>query len=207
VNHILYKASNSLELKKALNSLHVEGERVFLEDAEIIEVKPVGMGDRVCVDTCTSMGPGQGMLIGNSSSALFLIHAESISNPYVAPRPFRVNAGAVHAYIRVTDGKTKYLSELSSGDSVLIVNHKGETETSIVGRLKIEKRPLMFIKAAISGKEVTTIVQNAETIRLTDPNGKPVSVVTLKKGDKILVAVEKAGRHFGYKIDESITEK
>ena len=207
VNHILYKASNALELKKTLNSLHVEDEHVFLEDAEIIEVKPVGMGDRVCVDTCTSMGPGQGMLIGNSSSALFLIHAESISNPYVAPRPFRVNAGAVHAYIRVTDGKTKYLSELSSGDSVLIVNHKGETETSIVGRLKIEKRPLMFIKAAISGKEVTTIVQNAETIRLTDPNGKPVSVVTLKKGDKILVAVEEAGRHFGHKIDERITEK
>ena len=65
----------------------------------------------------------------------------------------------------------------------------------------------MFIKAAVSDKEITTIVQNAETIRLTDPKGKPVSVVKLKKGDKILVAVEEAGRHFGHKIDESITEK
>ncbi|MBW1985303.1 MAG: 3-dehydroquinate synthase II, partial [Deltaproteobacteria bacterium] len=178
-----------------------------LKVAEIIEIKPVGMGDRVCVDTCTSMAVGQGMLIGNSSSALFLVHAESISNPYVSPRPFRVNAGAVHAYIRVTGGKTKYLSELSSGDPVLIVDHQGKTETCIVGRLKIEKRPLMFIKAMVSDKEINTIVQNAETIRLTDPKGKAVSVVKLKTGDKVLVAVEEAGRHFGHKIDESITEK
>jgi len=207
VNHIMYHASDALELKKILSALRSEEDHLSLETAEIIEIKPVGMGDRVCVDTCTAMAVGQGMLIGNSSSALFLVHAESISNPYVSPRPFRVNAGAVHAYIRVTGGKTKYLSELSSGDPVLIVDHQGKTETCIVGRLKIEKRPLMFIKAMVSDKEITTIVQNAETIRLTDPKGKPVSVVKLKKGDKVLVAVEEAGRHFGHKIDESITEK
>ncbi|MBW1643177.1 MAG: 3-dehydroquinate synthase II [Deltaproteobacteria bacterium] len=207
VNHIMYHASDALELKKVLSTLRSEEDHISLKVAEIIEIKPVGMGDRVCVDTCTSMAVGQGMLIGNSSSALFLVHAESISNPYVSPRPFRVNAGAVHAYIRVTGGKTKYLSELSSGDPVLIVDHQGKTETCIVGRLKIEKRPLMFIKAMVSDKEINTIVQNAETIRLTDPKGKAVSVVKLKTGDKVLVAVEEAGRHFGHKIDESITEK
>lgn len=207
VNHILYHPSDTIELKKALSILRSTEDSIQLESAEIIDVKPVGMGDRVCVDTCTSMGSGQGMLIGNSSSALFLVHAESISNPYVAPRPFRVNAGAVHAYIRVTGGKTRYLSELSSGDPVLVVDHKGRTETCIVGRLKIEKRPLMFIKASVSKKEITTIVQNAETIRLTDPDGHPVSVVKLKKGDKVLVSIEAAGRHFGLKIDEHITEK
>jgi 3-dehydroquinate synthase II len=207
VNHILYHAKDALELKQVMYRLRSEEDQILLQSAEINEVKPIGMGDRVCVDTCTTMGKGQGMLIGNSSSALFLVHAESISNPYVAPRPFRVNAGAVHAYIRVAAGKTKYLSELLSGDPVLIVDHEGNTETSIVGRLKIEKRPLMFIKAEAAGKEITTIVQNAETIRLTDPNGQPVSVVKLKKGDKVLVTIEEAGRHFGHKIDESITEK
>ena len=70
-----------------------------------------------------------------------------------------------------------------------------------------EKRPLMLIKAMVQDKLVTTILQNAETIRLTDPQGKAVSVVSLKPGDKVLVAVEKSGRHFGYKIDETITEK
>ena len=76
-----------------------------------------------------------------------------------------------------------------------------------MGRLKIEKRPLMLVNAVVGDKEMTTIVQNAETIRLTDPEGKAVSVVNLSPGDKILVAMEEGGRHFGMKIEESITEK
>jgi len=153
------------------------------------------------------MNPGEGMLVGNSSNALFLVHAESVSNPYVSPRPFRVNAGAVHAYTRVTGGKTRYLSELSAGDKVMLVDYKGKTTEGIVGRLKIEKRPLMLVTAEVDGKEINTILQNAETIRLTTPKGEPVSIVTLKSGDEVLVAIESGGRHFGMKIEETITEK
>ncbi len=207
VDHVLFHTDDVIELKKALSWFRSQGDKISLQAAEIVEVRSVGMGDRVCVDTCTSMDIGQGILVGNSSSALFLIHAESISNPYVSPRPFRVNAGPVHSYTRVPDGKTKYLSELLSGDSVMIVDFKGNTMTGIVGRLKIEKRPLMLVKAVLKGKEMTSIVQNAETIRLTNPDGKAVSVVNLLPGDKVLVAVEEGGRHFGMKIEESITEK
>ncbi|MBW2370355.1 MAG: 3-dehydroquinate synthase II, partial [Deltaproteobacteria bacterium] len=132
---------------------------------------------------------------------------ESISNPYVAPRPFRVNAGPVHAYTRVPGGKTRYLSELSAGDSVLLVNHRGGTTVGIVGRLKIEKRPLMLVTASVGEREISTILQNAEPIRLTDPDGHPVSIVDLAPGRKILVATEAGGRHFGMAIEESITEK
>lgn len=207
VDHVLFHTDDVIELKKALSWFRSEGDKISLQAAEIVEVRSVGMGDRVCVDTCTSMDMGQGILVGNSSSALFLIHAESISNPYVSPRPFRVNAGPVHSYTRVPDGKTKYLSELSSGDQVMIVDFKGNTTTGIVGRLKIEKRPLMLVKAVFKGKEITSIVQNAETIRLTSPDGKAVSVVNLSPGNKVLVAMEEGGRHFGMKIEESITEK
>lgn len=207
VNHILFHTTDHLELKKALSLLGSETVKTQLEEAEITEVIPVGMGDRVCIDTCTSMVKGEGMLVGNTSSFLFLIHSESVSNPYVAPRPFRINAGAVHAYTRVPGGKTRYLSELESGDEILITDYKGNTTIGIVGRLKIEKRPLMLIKAKVNDKNIATIVQNAETIRLTDPSGEPVSVVSLKPGDKVLLAVEEGGRHFGHKIDETITEK
>jgi 3-dehydroquinate synthase II len=207
VQHVVYHADDVVELKKVLSWFRSRGDRIALQIAEIIKVKPVGMGDRVCVDTCTSMGMGQGMLVGNSSNALFLIHSESVSNPYVSPRPFRVNAGPVHSYTRVPGGKTRYLSELSAGDPVLLVDFNGDTTTGIVGRLKIEKRPLMLVKAIAGGKEMTTIVQNAETIRLTDPEGNAISVVNLSPGDKILVAVEEGARHFGMKIEESITEK
>jgi len=207
VRHILLDTTDVTELKKSLSLLRSEQDKTLLQEAEIVEITPVGMGDRVCIDTCTSMTIGQGILVGNSSSALFLVHAESVSNPYVEPRPFRVNAGPVHAYTRVPGGKTRYLSELSAGDQVLISDFRGNTTVSTVGRLKIEKRPLMLVKAAVDDNEVTTILQNAETIRLTDPEGKPVSVVSLKPGDKVLVAVEESGRHFGLKIDETITEK
>jgi 3-dehydroquinate synthase II len=207
VDHILICIQNPIELKKALQQLKEKKDIIPLVAAEITEIKSLGMGDRVCVDTCTEMKIGEGMLVGNSSSALFLVHSESISNPYVAPRPFRVNAGPVHAYTRVPEGKTRYLSELAAGDPVLIIDYKGNSHVAIVGRLKIEKRPLLLVRARVESQEITTILQNAETIRLTMPDGNPISVANLKIGDRVLVALEDTGRHFGIKIDETITEK
>jgi len=175
--------------------------------ARISRVQALGMGDRVCVDTCSNLRPGEGMLVGNSSGGLFLVHAESLENPYVAPRPFRVNAGPVHAYIRVPGGKTRYLGELKAGDEVLVVNHEGRTWPAVVGRAKVERRPLMLVAAEAAGQEIATILQNAETIRLTRPDGEALSIVTLKPGDEVLVALEEAGRHFGHQVQETILEK
>ncbi len=207
VGHLLVNAADPASLKQILAVARENADVTPLQVAEITDVIPVGMGDRVCVDTCTAMTEGQGMLVGNSSSALFLIHSESVVNPYVAPRPFRINAGAVHAYTRVPGGKTRYLSELTAGDRIFITDFQGNNIEGVVGRLKIEKRPLMLVKAMVDGKDITTIVQNAETIRLTTPEGQPVSVVSLKAGDHVLVSMEAGGRHFGYKIEETITEK
>jgi len=55
--------------------------------------------------------------------------------------------------------------------------------------------------------EISTLVQNAETIRLTAPDGQPRSVVSLERGSEVLVALESAGRHFGHKVEETIWEK
>ena len=178
-----------------------------LEVARITALRPLGMGDRVCVDTCSNLGLGEGMLVGNASNSLFLVHAESLENPYVSPRPFRVNAGPVHAYIRVPGNRTKYLGELTAGDEVLVVGHDGRSRPAVVGRAKVESRPLMLIAAEAGGREVTTILQNAETIRLTRPNGEAVSIVSLQPGDEVLVALEGGARHFGHKIHETIVEK
>ncbi|HCL55990.1 MAG TPA: 3-dehydroquinate synthase II [Spirochaetia bacterium] len=181
--------------------------KVPVEELTILDVKKVPMGDRVCIDTITDMKIGEGMLVGNYSSGFFLVHSESIDNQYVAARPFRINAGAVHAYILLPNGKTKYLDELKTGDEVLVVNEKGETFISAIGRIKLEKRPMLNITASAGGKEISVVLQNAETIRLTKPDGKPISVVQLKKGDKVLGYLEEGGRHFGYKIKETIQEK
>ncbi|MFP4654515.1 MAG: 3-dehydroquinate synthase II [Methanohalobium sp.] len=177
-----------------------------LTPAVITRIEPVGMGDRVCVDTCNLMQRGEGMLVGSQSKGLFLVHSESEESPYVASRPFRVNAGAVHAYVQVSD-KTRYLSELESGDEVTIVDAEGNQKTGIVGRVKIERRPLMLVEAEADGVVLRTILQNAETIKLVDKDKNPVSISDLKKGDEILVHLEKGARHFGTKVNETIIEK
>lgn len=207
VDGIVINNRDEAELRRIIAALKQGGEQLSLAEAEITRVLPLTMGDRVCIDTCSSMGLGEGMLIGNSSSGMFLVHAESIENPYVAPRPFRVNAGPVHAYVRVPGNTTRYLSELKAGDPVLIVTSEGKTEQAVVGRVKIEKRPLVFIEAACQDRIFSAILQNAETVRLTAPGGTPISVVELRTGSKVLVLVEQAGRHFGMKVEETIEEK
>jgi 3-dehydroquinate synthase II len=149
---------------------------------------------------------GQGMLVGNSSAFTFLVHAETESNPYVAARPFRINAGAVHAYAVMPGDKTRYLEELSAGDEVLIVSATGQTSLAVVGRVKVEVRPMLLIAAKIGDAEGKIFLQNAETIRLVRKDGSPVSVVGLRVGDEILCRTDAAGRHFGMRIAEEIKE-
>jgi 3-dehydroquinate synthase II len=187
--------------------LKSKGETFELLPAKVKRIEPLGLGDRVCVDSCTSMTVGEGMLVGTSSQALFLVHSESLENPFVNVRPFRVNAGPVYAYIRMANGQTKYLSEVKSGDQVLVVNFEGRSYPAVVGRAKIERRPLAIVEAEENGQAVSVILQNAETICLTDYSGKAVSLVDLKEGSEVLVYREKAGRHFGAPIEETILER
>lgn len=180
--------------------------RVELVPARITSIRQVGMGDRVCVDTCALMSVGEGMLVGSQANGFFLVHSESEESPYVAARPFRVNAGAVHAYIKVGE-RTRYLSELQAGDEVMVVDTQGNTRQEVVGRVKIERRPLMLVEAEVEDKRIKTLLQNAETIKLVSKEGIPVSITNLKEGDEVLVHTENIGRHFGMKIEESIIEK
>ncbi|UZE91973.1 MAG: 3-dehydroquinate synthase II [Methanosarcinales archaeon] len=199
--------ADASEIKKVANIIESTGTKgITLASAKITMVKPIGMGDRVCVDTCSLLSKGEGMLVGSQSNGLFLVHAETEESPYVASRPFRVNAGAVHAYVRVGD-KTRYLSELGAGDEVLIVGVKGTSRKAIIGRVKIERRPLMLVEAEIKGDKIKTILQNAETIKLVSRDGTPKAVTALKPGDEVLVHYEEGGRHFGMKVEETIVEK
>ena len=207
VDGIIITQTDPVQAREMLIALKSDSENIDLTSFTIDSIRPLGMGDRVCVDTCSLMNEGEGCLIGNSSRAMFLVHSESIDNPYVSARPFRVNAGPVHAYVKIPGGRTRYLSELKSGDEVLGVDFNGNAKSLTVGRLKIEQRPLLLIEGTGPNGPVNTILQNAETIRLVNMDGKAVSVVKLKPGDTVLGMVESTGRHFGHQIDETITEK
>jgi 3-dehydroquinate synthase II len=207
VDGVVLNNTQAGEIKKTAEIIHGITEKVSLVTATITATKQLGMGDRACLDTCTQMAPGEGMLVGNTAAGFFLVHSESIDNPYVAARPFRVNAGAVHAYTLVAGGKTKYLADLRAGDQVLLVDFRGRSQVAYLGRNKIEKRPMMLIEAEAEGVLISLVMQNAETIRLVDPEGKAVSVTAVKCGDKVLVHLEKAGRHFGIQVDETLIER
>ena len=180
--------------------------KVELVDAMVTRVMQLGLGDRVCIDTCSMLMQGEGVLVGNSAQGMFLIHAETFESEYVNSRPFRVNAGAVHAYTLLPDGGTKYLSELKAGDEVMIVDSEGNSRAAVIGRIKIERRPLLLIEAKHQGTCYTTMVQNAETIRLVSGD-KAISVTDLRIGDKVTLRIESGGRHFGSAIKETIREK
>ncbi len=195
------------ELKDIVSRCKISREHEELEEAIITRVEPAGLGHRVCIDTMSMLHRGQGMLVGNSSAFTFLVHAETEHNEYVASRPFRVNAGAVHAYIRLPGDATTYLSEVTAGTQMLVVDYTGATSLATAGRVKIEVRPMLLVEAKIGDKKGAVFLQNAETIRLTAPDGTPVSVVTLKPGDKVLCRTDEAGRHFGMRIKEDIQEK
>ena len=207
VDGVVLNTTDVNEIKKTAEIVHGISEKMTLVEATITNTKQLGMGDRACLDTCTQMTLGEGMLVGNTASGFFLVHSESIDNPYVASRPFRVNAGAAHAYTLTTGGKTKYLADLKAGDEVMLVDCQGSTQTAYLGRNKIERRPMMLIEADADGRPVSLVLQNAETIRLVDPQGQAASVTNLKPGDKVLAHIEEAGRHFGMKVEESLIER
>jgi len=179
-----------------------------IETAKIIDIKDVGMGERVCVDTVSMLRTGEGMLIGSRSNFMFLVHNESVGSSFTSPRPFRVNAGAVYCYTITPDGNTKYLSEIESGTEILIVNKEGTSRRATVGRAKIETRPLRLIRAEIGNEIGTVILQNAETIRFITDNGNLIPVTELKLGDEVLAYTKMpSGRHFGLEVKEFIVEK
>ncbi|MCV0412157.1 3-dehydroquinate synthase II [Nitrosarchaeum sp.] len=207
VDGVIFNTGSINEVREAM--VYLGTRRFDLKSAKIIEIKEVGDGERVCVDTASMLHKGEGMLIGSRSNFLFLVHNESVGSSFTSPRPFRVNAGAVHCYTLSPDGTTNYLSEVETGSEVLIINSKGKARRATVGRSKIERRPMLMIKASVGVEIGGIIAQDAETIRFVKPNGELVSVTHLKKGDSVMVHAKSAtGRHFGMEVsDEYILEK
>ncbi|XP_057521846.1 uncharacterized protein LOC130801918 isoform X1 [Amaranthus tricolor] len=205
-----------LQLKEYLDRKSEARNCLTLTKATVNLIRMAGMGDRVCVDLCSIMNPGEGLLVGSFARGLFLVHSECLETDYIASRPFRVNAGPVHSYVAVPGGKTCYLSELKAGKEVLVVDQNGQQRTAIVGRVKIETRLLILVEAKenSSGESFYSILlQNAETVGFVSPLGghgnqrTVIPVTSLKVGDEILLRKQGGARHTGIEIQEFIVEK
>ena len=208
VDGVLFEGGSPAELGKLSRVVEeMRGDRLGLVPATVTSVKRLGMGSRSCVDTCSMMGRGEGMLVGSSSSGMLFVQCECEENPLAAPRPFRVNAGAVALYTLAPGNRTRYVEELRAGDEVITLSRDGRTRKAFVARSKIESRPLVLVEAEFRGRVAKAVLQDAETVRLVAPEGS-ASVTAVKPGDVILASFGDGGRHFGAHVEsETVLEK
>lgn len=179
-----------------------------LVELVVTGVEHIGMGDRACIDTCSLLETDEGCLIGSFASGMFLSCSETHPLPYMPTRPFRWNAGAVHSYVLVPDNRTRYVSELRAGQPILAIRSDGTAREVRIGRVKIERRPLLSITAtAPNGATVNVITQDDWHVRLLGPGGTVNNVTELKAGDRLLGCVPVESRHVGLPITEFCDER
>jgi 3-amino-4-hydroxybenzoic acid synthase len=187
---------------------HSTTSTIEVEELVVTELRHVGLGDRVCVDTCSHLGTDEGILVGSYAHSMVLVSSETHPLPYMPTRPFRVNAGALHSYTLCPNNRTRYLSELESGSEVLAVRTNGQTRRVVVGRAKIESRPLLKIHArSRSGIEVDLIVQDDWHVRVLGPGTEVRNVTELTPGDVLVGFTLSEPRHVGYAVREFLLEK
>jgi 3-amino-4-hydroxybenzoic acid synthase len=185
-----------------------EAESLHLAELEIVKLTHLGLGDRVCVDTCTHLRPNEGILVGSYSTGLMLISSETHPLPYMPTRPFRVNAAALHSYTLTPGNRTRYLSELRCGSEILAVDTNGGVRRVIVGRIKMETRPMLLIEARTAdGSLVDMVGQDDWHVRALGPGGSVHNLTELRPGDTILGHTLTDQRHVGYAIREFLHEQ
>jgi 3-dehydroquinate synthase II len=66
---------------------------------------------------------------------------------------------------------------------------------------------MMLVEATVNGQNYSTILQNAETVRLISESSSK-SISEIKAGDDVLIRIEEGGRHFGTLVaNEMVIER
>jgi len=169
-------------------------------------VGPAGVGDRVIVDTTSLLRAEEGLLVGSAAAFLFHVASEAEGSRFSRPRPFRVNAGAAHSYVLLADGSTRYLSELGPGDAVLVASPDAAVRSVRVGRIKVERRPLVLLSVDDRGVARTLFAQEAESVRVTTESGR-IATTEIRPGSGVRGVRLPPARHLGLAVEESIEER
>jgi 3-amino-4-hydroxybenzoic acid synthase len=168
----------------------------------------VGMGDRACIDTCSHLGLDEGVVVGSFARGGVLVCSETHALPYMPTRPFRVNAGAIHSYAVAPDDRTWYLSDLRAGMPLLAVRTDGRTRRIVIGRVKIERRPLIQLQfEAEDGQTIELMAQEDWHVRVFGAEPSPRNVTSLRRGDQVLGLLLRQARHVGLPITEWMLEQ
>lgn len=184
--------------------LHRE-EHKDLVALEVTRAEPIGMGYRGCIDTTTLFGTDEGMIVGSTSCGGFLVCAEVHYLPYMNLRPFRVNAGAVHSYV-FSARETAYITDLTAGTRTDVVSATGRFREVVVGRVKVELRPLRLLEARHEDVTLNVFLQDDWHVRVMGADATPLNLTDVTPGTMLLGHVAAPGRHVGIKVAEEISE-
>ncbi|CAM3063891.1 3-dehydroquinate synthase II [Sporolactobacillus spathodeae] len=209
-NGVLFSSSSIEEIIKVGQAIQSAKKQLKQEltTLTVTDVRHLGMGERVCIDTCSYLGTDEGMLVGSFSDGGILVCSETHKLQYLPLRPFRVNAGALHSYVMGANDRTAYLSDLTAGMELIAIKTDGSARRVPIGRIKMETRPLIQITAeSASGQVVKTVLQEDWHVRVFGASGEACNVTTVKAGDKLLGYAARPGRHLGIPVDEWIIEK
>lgn len=171
--------------------------------SSVEKIISVGEGTRVELDFIDVLNRNEGVLVGDKASGFICVLGETRETETYPPRPFRVNAGAIHQYVYVGDDKTKYLSEVKMGDQIVVTDGENERLVS-VGRVKIEKRPFkkIFLKNGLSAT-----LQDADSVFIQGKN-REIHFKEISGEEEIAyVEEENCARHKGQVIEETIEER
>jgi 3-dehydroquinate synthase class II len=210
---VLFRSRNAKEIKQLDSEIQeVLRGRMKLVEAEVVAVQHTGLGHRVCVDTTTLMTPEEGMIVGSTGWGGIFVCSETHYLPHMNLREFRCNAGGVHSYVWGPSNVAVYLAELRAGSRVLAVDTEGKTRVVTVGRVKIERRPLLLIECRVKADDpperyIKTFLQNDWHVRIMGADRKVRNSTLVRPGDKLLAFADEPGRHTGIKVSESIVEK
>ena len=205
---VMLSTTDLAEIMKVNSYLLETGRRkIQLMPLVVEEVRHIGMGFRGCIDTTNLLGQDEGMLVGSTSTGGILVCSETHFLPYMNLRPFRVNAGAVHSYVWMFDDKVEYITDLSAGSRAMAVSTAGEVREVVVGRVKIEVRPLLLLQGRIENQPINVIVQDDWHIRVMGADGKPRNATLVSPGDELMGYLDQPGRHVGLKVRETIIER
>ena len=205
---LIVKAQRLEHTTPKVDEVRFSASKIGIGKLTITSIESGGTAERYCIDMTRLLDQGEGLLLGSNASSFLFVHGETLESEFVPTRPFRVNAGPPHAYVRMANGKTKYLSELQSGDEILLVNTEGLQRSASIGRLKIEIRPMILIKwIDENDKEGSMFLQQAETVRVVGFDKQIKSITKLKIGEDVIGWSDIGARHIGASISSAVTER
>jgi hypothetical protein len=139
----------------------------------------VGLGECVEIHLRSALRQGEGVLVGASPSALFLLQQGDA-------RSRVVSAGSPASYIAMEGGMTMRLAHVECDQRVVAVDPSGHARTIAVRHAITQPQPLVLVEATSCGHRHSVILHHSQSLSWGSDT-KSLCVKSLKLGNRALL--------------------